>query len=493
MRECKLSIASYKLLQGRVVGATTVHGSSKVLPAGMVDPRLMQAPFDDPQNPPVHVVFRHSSRALLSYQNASRQAERLGRPLYVVFAQDSIAGQYDSSHTGALKDELLQMTNFVNTGYLPSCMFVYIGMHVLLQKMHCQKLGLSKCCEAVVEHIHFSKAERAIGETRQHTGPIVLTHMPDALVLRAVGASWTLPLERAAIGGADLTGVFQLQCDTAYFDFKPKRVPLPRGPLNEKPKLRVRRLQFPIVPADRVVHSAQGSEMPALVLDMACPPGMDKQEHWLACLVMLSRAITLGGLLITRLATLEELNCGPPPSLRQETARLHAVELESFHCLSKELHRIGEVVSVPSAVKELFTSPLRKPSGHPSLSTVPTQPSLGKRSIPLPGAGVPPSKRPRASTARTRGQSDAAGDLRDGLRPGSAGLGGCSKCDSLLHSSACCPYYQGPRENHADATSRGQVPHITQVNKQRILSLTYKGTASGRANNCLIDTYKQLL
>ena len=185
MRECKLSMASYKLLQSRIVGATTAHGSSKVLPAGMVDPRLMQAPFDDPQNPPVHVVFRHSARALLSYQNASRQAERLGRPLYVVFAQDSIAGQHDSSHTDALKDGLLQKTHFVNTGYLPSCMFVYIGMQVLLQKMQWQKLGLSKCCEAVVKHIHFSKAERACGETRKQ-GPIVLAHMPGSLVLRAL-------------------------------------------------------------------------------------------------------------------------------------------------------------------------------------------------------------------------------------------------------------------------------------------------------------------
>ena len=87
-------------------------------------------------------------------------------------------------------------------------------MHVLLQKMHCQKLGLSKCCEAIVEHIHFSKAERAIGDVSQQD-PIILTHMPAALVLRAVGAKWTLPLERAAIGGADLTGVFQLQCETA--------------------------------------------------------------------------------------------------------------------------------------------------------------------------------------------------------------------------------------------------------------------------------------
>ena len=87
MRECKLSTASYRFLQSRVVGASEAHGSSKVLPAGVVDPRLMQAPFDDPLHPPVHVVFRHSSRALLSYQNALRQVERLGHPLYVMFAR----------------------------------------------------------------------------------------------------------------------------------------------------------------------------------------------------------------------------------------------------------------------------------------------------------------------------------------------------------------------------------------------------------------------
>ena len=69
----------------------------------------------------------------------------------------------------------------------------------------------------------------------------------------------------------------------------------------------------------------------------------------------------------------------------------------------------------------------------------------------------------------------------------------CEKCGSQQHGTACCPYFARPRELHPDATSRGAVPHITQINKAYVLANTPQGQASGAANNCLIDTLRQLV
>ena len=332
----------------------------------MLDPRLTREPFNDPNEPPVHIVFRHSARAALSYQNALFQAERQGRRLYMVFAQDSIAGNFDIARRQALKDELLLKMNFTTTGYRPSCLLIYVGMRVLLQKMYCHKLGLTKWAECVVEHIQFSDKEN-IGRHAKSANPIVLSHMPDEILLRAIDASWELPFQRSAAGRMDMRGVFQVRCDSVYFNFLPS-ANCQRGLDQTTQKLRVRRVQFAIVPSDRVVHSAQGSELRAVVLDMARPPKMNPQLHWLACLVMLSRAVPLDGLLITRLATLEDLNYGPPDALAKEIARLHEVEVASFVRLSEEVREVSKTRAVPDVVRALFERELSKPIGHPSLS-----------------------------------------------------------------------------------------------------------------------------
>ena len=81
MRQCRLSKASYGILQSRVVGTRLVGGCVAADPPGVLDPRLTREPFNDPNEPPVHIVFRHYARAALAYQNALFQAERQGRRL----------------------------------------------------------------------------------------------------------------------------------------------------------------------------------------------------------------------------------------------------------------------------------------------------------------------------------------------------------------------------------------------------------------------------
>ncbi len=68
-------------------------------------------------------------------------------------------------------------------------------MRVLLFDMVCVRLGLVNGCECVVEHIVFAEEDDvpvagALVAGRPHT----LQYMPNALLLRAAGVPWQLPV-----------------------------------------------------------------------------------------------------------------------------------------------------------------------------------------------------------------------------------------------------------------------------------------------------------
>ena len=66
-----------------------------------------------------------------------------------------------------------------------------------------------------------------------------------------------------------------------------------------------------------------------MVADLDRPPRVEKSTHWLACYVMLSRAKTLHGLLIPRLAQRGDLTRGAPQYLIGEIDRLLLLEQAS--------------------------------------------------------------------------------------------------------------------------------------------------------------------
>ena len=95
------------------------------------------------------------------------------------------------------------------------------------------------------------------------------------------------------------------------------------------------------MPADcRIVYNAQGEGFDAAVLDMALPPGMKPEIHWLANYVMLSRVRSIDGLLILRLASREQLTIGAPDYLKEEAARLAALEKNSLRELRARLWKL---------------------------------------------------------------------------------------------------------------------------------------------------------
>ena len=91
----------------------------------------------------------------------------------------------------------------------------------------------------------------------------------------------------------------------------------------KKNKIAVERLQLPLSPA-RVLtaNGLQGRTVNGILLDLKRPPGMTKDEHWFALVVLLSRAPTFKHMLFYRLPTLPHLNDGPPEYLTKEMRRL---------------------------------------------------------------------------------------------------------------------------------------------------------------------------
>ena len=87
----------------------------------------------------------------------------------------------------------------------------------------------------------------------------------------------------------------------------------------------------------RIVYNAQGEQYPATLVDMTQPHDMNDHLCWLTCYVMLSRAESLEGLLITRLCDRALLDKGPPRYLVEEVERLRNLERQSHSALQQYL------------------------------------------------------------------------------------------------------------------------------------------------------------
>ena len=209
---------------------------------------------------------------------------------------------------------------------------MYRGMRVLLCSELCVRLQLVHGCVCVLEDIVFAD-EEAFPDVAYAGEPVVLEYLPLQLLLRAVDAQWTLPSSQLPVLPADYDriGLFLLDPHTDYFTLSVRGVD----------RLRVRRTHFQIVPADaRLVYGARGETFPAYVADLARPPRMSKEVHWLANYVMLSRGASLESLLILRLCARDELTTGAPAFLRDEVARMEDIQQTSWAALQRRLTEV---------------------------------------------------------------------------------------------------------------------------------------------------------
>ena len=207
----------------------------------------------------------------------------------MVLASDSARSVDADKLTEKMRKALLEIAQPRKTKYLPGQCIFHLGMKLLLFSKKCVRLGLMNGCAFELVDIIFSRLERLPVDVR--TGDDVLCeYMPVALLLRAESAQWVLPSDQLPHDlpyEMDRRGLFLLRPHIGHFTFE---------------KMHIKRVGFPVYDASvKIVYGAQGEQYAAVVVDLAKPRGMDDALFWLACYVMLSRAESLEGLLITRL------------------------------------------------------------------------------------------------------------------------------------------------------------------------------------------------
>ena len=283
----------------------------------------------------------------------------------------------------------------------------------------------------------------------------------------------------------NLQGLFLMAPDTDYIVVN----------TDVRSKLNVRRTHFKVVPADsRVVYAAQGEGFKAYLPDLARPPSMSKEVHWLASYVMLSRGESLDSMLILRLCTREELTTGAPAFLIAEIDRLLMLERKSWSQLSARLQAISPHVdpALRAVLADVFnneetgvldmgvpTPPGVQPAPTPVSTSPAVLPTACKRRRLRCKTTIPPELKPPAiqhvtPSVRT-GRVEAAATCKrrrlwTKLRKTAADAElGCTSCGRLGHASNAhqqCLFYERERNVHLDAHGGSSVQHMSQTSIQ---------------------------
>ena len=337
MRNGKITPEVWQSLEARVLRPTST---------GQPDPRLHQFPFSTHT---VHcIVHRHALRVPLSYSMALRDSIQRSEIFYVLHACDEVQPEDQQLFDASARREALRIPNPRNSGQLPGVLPLYVGMRLRLHNCKdCVRLGLMNGAEVELLQIIFAPPEWTDRPINARAGDLnVLQYMPQALVVRAIGATWTLPqhCHIPGVTACNHVGVFALKPTCETFVFKTK------GP-RDRP-LRIMRTMYPLLPSSTcIVYGAQGESWPAVLADLACPPRMSPEVHWLANYVILSRATTLEGILLLRNAEKHELERGPPAYLVAEIDRL--LDLEK-RCTKQLQLQLKQLRHIPAEILNLF-------------------------------------------------------------------------------------------------------------------------------------------
>jgi hypothetical protein len=537
MRSGSISDTGWKTLQGRVLGNyIDDRGNLQRYPEGVCDPRLGEEPFLS--NPVNYIVHRHQLRVCQSFCNSLVVSAAMSQRLYVSVALDEVA-----EGSGRLTDEvrlkLLKMNNLRQVKNLPATLPLFKGMRLLLYSKECVRLQLMNGCLCILEDIIFAEDETLPPAVRAGE-PVLLEYLPAYLLLRATDARWMLPKSMLPSLPADynLQGLFLMAPETDYIVVN----------TDVRSKLNVRRTHFKVVPADsRVVYAAQGEGFKAYLPDLARPPSMSKEVHWLASYVMLSRGESLDSMLILRLCTREELTTGAPAFLIAEIDRLLMLERKSWSQLSARLQAISPHVdpALRAVLADVFnneetgvldmgvpTPPGVQPAPTPVSTSPAVLPTACKRrrlrcKTTIPQELKPPAIQHVTPSVRP-GRVEAAATCKrrrlwTKLRKTAADAElGCTSCGRLGHASNAhpqCLFYERERNVHLDAHGGSSVQHMSQTSIQiladgivqcasRRKPYWYEGhrlrimvddqqfalgKASGEGCNCLIDTLRQKL
>jgi len=345
----QLSPSFWEALQARVVGHAPDPGTGKPRrQVGFVrDPRLDMAPFNSGA---CRIgVLRHTVRAVKVMDHAKLAAAEAGKRLLLVVAADRAgAGSKDLHVPLQLYRRFTANPRPSETKYLAGVLPLFCGAQVVLEEKECARLGIVRGCQCRVADIIFDPKEPAFDDD-PNLPPHVLRRVPVGVVLTVLpGASWVkdplLGRGRFFVGRKRRTWRYLLK-DEADIEFV----------LDTKGGryVPVERLQIPVsCAAVLTAYGLQGTTVDGIFLDLKRPPGMTRDEHWMACYVLLSRARTLDQVLIYRLCRKAHLEGGPPQHIQAEKVRLRVIEKQTLEHLDRaladaKLHQTRVNVSIP--------------------------------------------------------------------------------------------------------------------------------------------------
>jgi hypothetical protein len=264
IRHCKITDDVWTLLQSRVIRPN--------------DTRLSSTAWT--KNPLKLIVQRHALRMSMSNTAVMEHAKDMTHPVYLVAARDDV--DCALAETVQAIQEMMQSTSsYKKTGRKQSLLMLYKGARMLLEGKDCALLGLMNGTEVLVEDIVLSPLETITsGHEKSDSNVIPLKFMPEGLLVRAVNESWILP-EHLLPGLPSDTpmrsrrGLFFMRAS----DSCPFRVTY------QGTKYRVRRTQFPLIPANAViVYGAQGESYETAIADLGIPPNQDAHIFGSPCM-----------------------------------------------------------------------------------------------------------------------------------------------------------------------------------------------------------------
>jgi hypothetical protein len=362
-------------------------------------------------------VMRHSIRALKTYDRAKFFSVQAGHRLFISHASDRCVGQSAcfelSSH---VYKKFAAVNNLSVTKHLAGALFLWRGLEVLLEEKMCVELGIVRGARAVIDDIVFDINEPPIDDDAS-LPPHVLRFVPQCLILRVPGATW---VKERTLG----PGRFTLsRTKRAWrYNLKPGDDTEALVDTSQRRYLSVARVQLPVSNCFALtMYGLQGATVAAILLDLAKPNKMGRDELWMSLFVLLSRVPSFDDLIIYRLPPREAFNGGAPQFLQEEMQRLASLQQATVSHLDKELQQLQceelrTLVSQPllSALKaeaevkkrKQQASPMHTPARRGAKTTrcatspqspAPSGRSRGKSSAASPKSPAP-SWRPSART-----------------------------------------------------------------------------------------------
>jgi hypothetical protein len=371
-------------------------------------------------------VMRHSIRALKTYDRAKFFSVQAGHRLLISHASDRCVGQSACFElTTHCYKKFAAVNNLTATKHLAGVLFLWRGLEVLLEEKMCVELGIVRGARAIIDDIVTDVNEPPFQDDAS-LEPHVLRFVPQCLILRIPGTTW---VKERALG----PGRFTLSRTKRpwRYNLKPGDDTQALVDSAQRRYLSVARVQLPISNCFALtMYGLQGATLEAILLDLAKPNKMGRDELWMSLFVLLSRVPSFDDLIIYRLPARDAFNGGPPPFLQEEMQRLASLQQSTVSHLDKELQHLQceelrTLVSQPlltalqadAALKKRRqqASPVHTPARRGAKTTrcatspqspAPSGRALGNTSAASPHA-PPPSWRPVGKTSAAAPQSPA--------------------------------------------------------------------------------------